>query len=88
MKKYLLLVTIALVGQVAFGQVTGIPNADQIKKSFEKSTKEIENPKKVDNPKVWINRGQVYLDAIDVHNYQLRTNMSIQETKLMYGSPT
>jgi len=50
MKKYLLLVTIALVGQVAFGQVTGIPNADQIKKSFEKSTKEIENPKKVDNP--------------------------------------
>lgn len=88
MKKYLLSVTIALVGQVAFGQVTGIPNADQVKSKFEKSTKDIENPKRADNPKTWINRGEVYLDAIDVHNYELRTNMSIQEVKLLYGSPT
>lgn len=88
MKKYLLVLTIALVGQVAFGQVTGIPNADQVKSKYEKSNKDIENPKKAENPKTWINRGQVYLDAIDVHNYGLRSGMPLMEVKLMYGAPT
>lgn len=87
MKKYLLVLTIALVGQVAFGQVTGIPNADQVKSKYEKSNKDIENPKKAINPKTWINRGQIYLDAIDVHNYGLRSGMPLQEAKLMYGTP-
>ncbi len=86
MRKLLFLAaTVVLSAQVALAQVA--PDAEQIKGKLAKSDKDIENPKKQSLPKTWINRGDIFNEAVDVHSANLRTGMTLTEATLLFGKP-
>jgi tetratricopeptide (TPR) repeat protein len=62
-------------------------NYKALENKLEKSSGLIENPKKKDDPKVWLARGELLLDIYMVHLKYLRKNMTRNELEILFGQP-
>jgi len=67
MKRLLLLSTSVLLSLAAAAQAQQIklPNFEAMQKDVEKSNADIANPKKMDNPKTWVSRGEMFMSIYD-----------------------
>lgn len=62
-------------------------NYKALENKLEKSNGLIENPKKKDDPKIWLARGELLLDIYMVHQQYLRKDMSRNELEILFGQP-
>jgi tetratricopeptide (TPR) repeat protein len=84
MKRLLTILACAFIGVAATAQVKG-PDFEAQKRKIAKSDAEIINPKKMDNPKTWISRGDLLQELADENVKGLWPNMSKMESRIIAG---
>jgi tetratricopeptide (TPR) repeat protein len=91
MKQISLILLLAVSGvfinaqTVATGGV--LLNYKALENKLEKSDEMVENPKKKNDPKVWLARGELLLDIYKVHLQYLRQGMTKNELEILFGQP-
>src|SRR4030042_3594484 len=91
MKHLSLILLFAVAGlfiQAQTGTTTGVLiNYKSLENKLEKSNELIENPKKNIDPKVWLARGNMFLEIYSVHLQYLRKGMTKNELLILFGQP-
>ena len=90
MKQLSLILLFAVSGVFIKAQTgtTGVLiNYKTLENKLEKSNEVIENPKKKDDPKVWLARGELLLDIYIVNLQYLRKDMSKNELEILFSQP-
>ncbi|MBN2213972.1 MAG: tetratricopeptide repeat protein [Bacteroidales bacterium] len=90
MKRLSLILLFAFAGLYIKAQTetaTVLINYKTLENKLKKSNELIENPKKNTNPKVWLERGELFLDIYKVHLQYLRRDMTKNELEILFGPP-
>ena len=90
MKQLSLILLFAFSGvfiQAQTGTTGALINYKALENKLEKSNEVTENPKKKDDPKVWLARGELLLEIYKVHLQYLRKDMSKNELEILFGPP-
>lgn len=90
MKRLCLIMMLAVSALLLKGQGTApvnIINYKALENKLSKSNEAILNTKKNIDPKTWLSRGDLFLEAYNINLQYLRRGMSANEVKIMFGQP-
>jgi len=91
MKRLSFIIFTALFIQVALAQEPATNTAinyGSYEKKLQKSDAEIKDPKKMDNPKTWYNRGALLQDIYEIHNVKfLQKGADANQLQLLFSTP-